>query len=517
LPTGMEYQPPKRKRSREQRLLESPWKLHGAVPPGPNPFENEAPWSAYEIIKAVVVVCWLLPLRLTVFVWCGVLEVAIATLAVTGTELLEDRGCLVHQRPFEWWRRWILSLLSPLNRILLAAAGYWPGCIKVKDYRSAENRRKGTRILVVAPHMTFLDSLLIAWAFPPIPSGVGMTDTLKYPLFRSLTIASQAIFVDRDNPESRQSCKEAIQCRTSEAWVGAPMMIFPEGVLTNGKCLIQFKAGAFTPGVAVTPVCLRHSRQHYNPCGTGKNYRVPLALLRTLLQFANFCEISILDTYVPSEDEAKNPRLFAENVRSTMAKHLQVSVTEHSYDDAFLNFKSRAHIGTDFEAVKMRAESNFTQDDMRRYFRRFEEINVSSSGRVTWHEFEANFLVGSTDDLRLSSDVLQALFSFMDQDSLASIGFRQYVQVIALAQGKLARLDRIRLAFLTICSATSTSDVRARRDVLLQIFGQLGCPTSTLQASSGDLDFVDFTSQVEQYPAVLQAILQKLCTQMGVA
>ncbi len=49
----------------------------------------------------------------------------------------------------------------------------------------------------------------------------------------------------------------------------------------------------------------------------------------------------------PTLAEQKNPRAFAERVRATMAQALNVSVTQHSYEDAALAM----------EAVKLKLES----------------------------------------------------------------------------------------------------------------------------------------------------------------
>ena len=108
-------------------------------------------------------------------------QVLLIRLATLGTELKEDRGCWQHsvacpqissstkgpmserfrsspsesKAPFEVWRLWLLAAwqhlwkytqtgrssgqapLKYLNRLALAAFGFWPGCIKVNDLRKA--------------------------------------------------------------------------------------------------------------------------------------------------------------------------------------------------------------------------------------------------------------------------------------------------------------------------------------------------------------------------------------------
>ncbi|CAE7309717.1 Lpcat2b, partial [Symbiodinium pilosum] len=413
------------------------------IEPVPNPFSNPAALTPYEIFKAGLVGVLLLPMRIGTVIACGVAEVLLIRLATLGTELKEDRGCWQHSAPFEVWRLWLLAPLKYLNRLALAAFGFWPGCIKVNDLRKEPGCP--SKILVVAPHMTALDSLLIGVAFPPVPSGVGMTGLLQIPVMRSLAIGAQAIFVDRNNPESRRSCKEAIQARTVESWSGPPMMIFPQGVITNGSALTQFNVGAFSPGKAVVPVCLRYPWRHYNPAGCGQNHALGIALLRTMLQFTNECQIDILETYVPSPAEVANDRLFANNVRSVMAAYLNLPCTEQNYEDAFLAFGSRAHIGSDFEAARLRRCYNCSVDDLKAVLRSFECHDASDSGTISYEEF-CSALSGLGGAGRLSQEA--AIFAYFDQDRSGAVEYRDYIQVAALLSGRGSEPSRMQLAFL---------------------------------------------------------------------
>lgn len=40
----------------------------------------------------------------------------------------------------------------------------------------------------------------------------------------------------------------------------------------------------------------------------------------TMTQFYTYCELEFLPVYVPTEEEKRNPKLFASNVRDVMAK-----------------------------------------------------------------------------------------------------------------------------------------------------------------------------------------------------
>jgi len=483
----------------------------------PNPFSNPVPWTLYERVKAVLVCIFFLPMRLYILVICMVLEVMIARLAVVGTTLSEDRGCYRHLKPFAFWRRWIMFPLAPINRVALACLGYWPGAIKVNDLR--KDKSNNANILVVAPHRTFIDSLLIATAFPPVPSGVGMSGILDMPVMRSLAIAGQTVFVDRDNAESRHSCKEAIQARASKDWTGPPMMIFPEGVLTNGDALVQFKVGAFSCGQPVTPVCLKYSWRSYNPSGVGRNGHIGMAILRMMLQFANYCEIDIMDTYVPSAAETLDPKVFASNVREIIAKQLRIPVTEHSYHDSVLAYEAKAHVGSDFEVASAMENYQYSFEDLKTLLKTFEKYDGKRTGSISYVEFQKALQSLYLGEKRNHGSAKQ-LFRFFDQDNSGAIEYREFIQVSALLSGKCSTASRTKLAFLVYDVA---GEGKIRKDVLCKAlndsvahpetqFCRQTSPGNRLLAGSDseELDFEDFVQLAESQPEVLDSALDLL-------
>jgi lysophosphatidylcholine acyltransferase / lyso-PAF acetyltransferase len=84
--------------------------------------------------------------------------------------------------------------------------------------------------------------------------------------------------------------------------------------------LIQFKPGAFYPGVPIQPVLLRYPNKMDTVTWTWEGPDVITLLWRTMTQFHTFCEIEYLPVYVPNDEEKHNPKLFAKNVQHMMAK-----------------------------------------------------------------------------------------------------------------------------------------------------------------------------------------------------
>ena len=81
----------------------------------------------------------------------------------------------------------------------------------------------------------------------------------------------------------------------------------------------------------------RYPASQFSPCW--ESILFPLHFLRLLCQVVNYCEVTYLDVYVPSEEEKKNPRLYANNVRALMAKEMGVPAVESTLEVRDGNYK----------------------------------------------------------------------------------------------------------------------------------------------------------------------------------
>jgi len=69
-------------------------------------------------------------------------------------------------------------------------------------------------------------------------------------------------------------------------------MLFPEATTTNGKAIISFKTGAFSPGLPVQPMVIKYPHKYVNPCWCDQGG--PLIILFQLMtQFVNFMEVLV--------------------------------------------------------------------------------------------------------------------------------------------------------------------------------------------------------------------------------
>ncbi|XP_026746173.1 lysophosphatidylcholine acyltransferase [Trichoplusia ni] len=199
--------------------------------------------------------------------------------------------------------------------------------------RGRQASRKEAPILVVAPHSSFLDSCIV---YATKMSSVIVRKESMDNYVGKLINYTQPVYVWRDDPNSRQNTiKEIIERATSkEDW--PQVLIFPEGTCTNRSCLITFKPGGFYPGVPVQPVTIRYPNARDTVTWTWEGPGALKLLWLTLTQVHSSCEIEFLPVYYPSEEEKRDPKLYARNVRDVMAKALGVPVLDYTYDDCRL-------------------------------------------------------------------------------------------------------------------------------------------------------------------------------------
>jgi len=128
-----------------------------------------------------------------------------------------------------------------------------------------------------------------------------------------------------------------------KTWGGAEpltLLIYPEGSTTNGQFIGLFKIGAFMPGLPVQPVVIRNRHIFFTPSPiVGTKFFV----LRMLAQFVQYMEVEYLPVYVPSEEEKKDPVLYANNVREIMAQALNMGLSDCSVDDVLLDVLADAY------------------------------------------------------------------------------------------------------------------------------------------------------------------------------
>jgi len=229
-------------------------------------------------------------------------------------------------QPLIGWRRRAQSLLHLLIRLATLSMGVW-----VKTSGTQESPSKAP-LLVVAPHTTIVDSIVIGAARA---TAVAKAELSKHPFLGPMGNLLQTVWVDRGTDSSKKETAQKINRRAeSSGWPHT--VIFPEGTTTNGKALIRFRTGAFAAGNTVQPVALRFPNPVDTLTWARYQLRSPKTLfLQTLLTPVTFVSIEFLPVVTPTEEELLDPRLFSDRVRQIMADHLDLPVVDQSLKEAF--------------------------------------------------------------------------------------------------------------------------------------------------------------------------------------
>jgi len=190
-------------------------------------------------------------------------------------------------------------------------------------------------IMAFGPHSGFFDVLLVVYLnFVSVVAKDGSDSIL---LFGNLTKLCQPIIVYREQHKSRTDTIKRIVERVNSKEKWPPIAVFPEGTCNNRKALVQFKPGAFIPGLPVQPVCLKYANYGFDSFTWTWLGPHPFTLVwLTLCQIHSPIEFHFLPVYNPNEEEKANPELYAENVREVMSKYLEIPLSEYSFEDGRL-------------------------------------------------------------------------------------------------------------------------------------------------------------------------------------
>eukprot|EP01104_Vermistella_antarctica_P018840 TRINITY_DN7140_c0_g1_i1.p1 TRINITY_DN7140_c0_g1~~TRINITY_DN7140_c0_g1_i1.p1 ORF type:complete len:581 (-),score=139.48 TRINITY_DN7140_c0_g1_i1:8-1750(-) len=406
-----------------------------------NPFLNETPdlWATpSEFVKTVLCGLTLFPIRflfILLFLCMAWLLAFIATFGLADPKKEkkksdgeskknddgddDEAGESDHLPPqLAQWRKNTVYPIRWIARAILFVLGYYwiP--------------RKGSvdpRAAIVCPnHISFPEAIYMVSC--GVFSTVSKAENADLPIIGTVMKAFQCICVDRHSPTSRLDTKNAIIARAKAHETGkTPILLFPEGTTTNGKCLIAFKLGAFYAGCPVQPVAIRYPHLNFDNslvvCDLG------ILVFRTMCQFVNFLEVEFLPVVFPSVAEKADPKLFAKHVRQDMALALNVPCTEHTFSDVILQLDAaKQNLPTQAAVVEtgifLKQFSQLSLDGVRELMSKFSEIDVDNSGSVTVNEFAAALSLPP-------NEIVQRVFDLFDINDNGQIEFREFIMGLA--------------------------------------------------------------------------------------
>lgn len=135
--------------------------------------------------------------------------------------------------------------------------------------RGEENLPPDGPVLFVSNHQGHMDSPIIH-GYIKIPKGfVSIVEVKKFPILRTWMRYMKCIFLDRSDPKQSLECiNEAVQFLKH----GHSMVIFPEGKLSDGGEISEFRNGslrlAIKSGVPIIPITIKGSYKIMNKSGS---------------------------------------------------------------------------------------------------------------------------------------------------------------------------------------------------------------------------------------------------------
>ena len=201
------------------------------------------------------------------------------------------------------------------------------GVRSVRFIGSEASSRKAP--LVVVNHISWIDFMIMGATtqFAFVMSESVSNAPIVGPGFVKLARHVDSIILDRGSEKSRIEAKAKIAQKLQDLMRGKSthserLLIFPEGTLTNGSCVVPFKLGAFEPLVPVQPLRIEYTNPHYSICdlGTVEGIAFMLCLDGT----------DVTCTWGPVVEPKKEdtPQILAERVRSALVEGSQMQLAK---------------------------------------------------------------------------------------------------------------------------------------------------------------------------------------------
>ncbi|XP_053743389.1 lysophosphatidylcholine acyltransferase 1 [Synchiropus splendidus] len=411
-------------------MMEGDGKKMDQAPPFRNPFVHILKFTPLEKAKLAFMTVTLFPIRLLIAAFMMLLAWPFAFVASVGrSETTVEPQCL--------WRRLVDIILKIIMRVMWFAGGFHWMTVKGRRALPAE-----APILTVAPHSSYFDAIPVTMTMASI---VMKAESKDIPLWGTLIKYIRPVFVSRSDQNSRKKTVEEIKRRAHSGGEWPQIMIFPEGTCTNRSCLITFKPGAFIPAVPVQPVVIRYPNKLDTITWTWQGPGAFEILWLTLCQLHNEFVVEFLPIYTPSEEEKKNPALFAINVRRVMAKALGVPITDYSFEDcqlAMAEGQLKLPVDTcllEFAKLVRRLglKPQNTEKSLQDYGNRARKLEGQ---KLSLNDF-AQFL-----DVPVS-DMLRDMFALFDEHEDNCMDIREYVIALSVVCRPAKTLETMKLAF----------------------------------------------------------------------
>ena len=142
------------------------------------------------------------------------------------------------------FKNWAFSVCRPVVRLALLSLGIVK--INVTGKIDEDSRT------IIANHLSLIETIAILFECPV--SYLAAQDLKKHEIVRKTANVFEIIFVDRSNP-NLQISNQLINIANDPSLL--PVVVFPEGKVTNGDALVGFRSGAFVSETPVQSIAIR--------------------------------------------------------------------------------------------------------------------------------------------------------------------------------------------------------------------------------------------------------------------
>ena len=212
------------------------------------------------------------------------------------------------------------------------------------DYKISFDEKYGS---LICNHISFIEILLAMIYFGT--GFISKSDVKKVPLFGSIAISLQSLFVDRANEENRQLILNQILERQQSFYnetYSTPLMIFPEGTTTSNRDLLAFKKGAFENLLPIKPLIIKGNSNPNYHVGCG-NTDVFINYMRGLCEWCVIVEYIELPIMKPTQFMYDNYKDFGNEkwqIYSEVARSIYCEIG--GFNKSALNFRDNNRYST---------------------------------------------------------------------------------------------------------------------------------------------------------------------------
>ncbi|XP_062501154.1 lysophosphatidylcholine acyltransferase 2B-like [Corticium candelabrum] len=336
------------------------------------------------------------------------------------------------------WRGLLCWLLVKLARLGLICFGYWH-----IERKGKQASREDAPVLAVPLHSSWVDFLVTAVVDGSVvPIGLHRKENEKIPFFHNMVVATQQIYVSRSDSQSRQLALDNIKERVANP-LSPQVLVFVEGWCTNRASLTPFKKGAFVCGCPIQPVVYRYLNDMDITSWAWNGLHPVESIYYHLCRFVNHMEVEFYDVYTPTEEEKKDPDLYASNIQKMMSRKLGLPTTEYALTDLKYMMGGRFYsVPVSKGMIELRKRENWLSlklDDVKDAVK---DLQGKTCKYVDLQEFSQYV------NLPVSSE-LSEIFDLYDKNDDGKIDLREYLISVVIMCHPYSTDPAMRFAFET--------------------------------------------------------------------